>query len=67
MEILDQDVAAPETGERKRISWVLFGLLVLISALVGATSGLLLVYSTDLPQVEGLVKALACVKSVTFT
>jgi penicillin-binding protein 1A len=54
MEILDQHVAAPETGERKRISWVLFGLLVLISALVGATSGLLLVYSTDLPQVEGL-------------
>jgi len=33
---------------------VLFGLLVLISALVGATTGLLLVYTTDLPQVEAL-------------
>ena len=33
---------------------VLFGLLVLVAALVGATAGLLLVYSTDLPQVEEL-------------
>jgi penicillin-binding protein 1A len=32
----------------------LFGLLVLVSALVGATAGLLLVYTTDLPQVEAL-------------
>src|SRR6185295_3991726 len=30
------------------------GLLVLVSALVGATVGLLLVYSTDLPQVDQL-------------
>jgi penicillin-binding protein 1A len=33
---------------------VVFGLLVLLSAAVGATAGLLLVYSTDLPQVEEL-------------
>ena len=33
---------------------MLFGLLVLVSALVGATTGLLLVYTTDLPQVEAL-------------
>jgi penicillin-binding protein 1A len=33
---------------------VLFGLLVLLSAVVGAAAGLLLVYSTDLPQVEEL-------------
>ena len=33
---------------------VLFGLLVLFSALIGASAGLLLVYSTDLPQVEQL-------------
>ena len=33
---------------------LLFGLLVLVSALVGATAGLLLVYSTDLPQVDQL-------------
>jgi penicillin-binding protein 1A len=32
----------------------LFGLLVLISAAVGAAAGLILVYSTDLPQVEEL-------------
>jgi penicillin-binding protein 1A len=32
----------------------MFGLLVLASALVGATVGLVLVYSTDLPQVEEL-------------
>ena len=33
---------------------VLFGFLVLLSAAAGAASGLLLVYSTDLPQVEEL-------------
>src|ERR1700720_2659713 len=33
---------------------LVIGLLVLISALVGATAGLLLVYSTDLPQVDQL-------------
>jgi penicillin-binding protein 1A len=47
----------PETvdiGGRKVVGIVVFGLLVLLSILVGATSGLLLVYSTDLPQVEEL-------------
>jgi penicillin-binding protein 1A len=33
---------------------LLIGLMVLVSALVGATAGLLLVYSTDLPQVGQL-------------
>jgi penicillin-binding protein 1A len=33
---------------------LVIGLLVLFSALVGATAGLLLVYSTDLPQVDQL-------------
>jgi penicillin-binding protein 1A len=33
---------------------LVIGLLVLVSALVGATAGLLLVYSTDLPQVSQL-------------
>ncbi len=46
-----QDVAVPR---RKLISWVIFALLVLAAALVGTTSGLLLVYSTDLPQVDEL-------------
>jgi penicillin-binding protein 1A len=38
----------------KLVGRVLLGLLVLAAALVGATAGLLLVYSTDLPQVEDL-------------
>jgi penicillin-binding protein 1A len=33
---------------------VLFGLLILFSAVIGAAAGLVLVYSTDLPQVEEL-------------
>ncbi len=33
---------------------LVFGLLVLLSAILGAAGGLLLVYSTDLPQVEEL-------------
>jgi len=33
---------------------LVIGLLLLVSALVGATAGLLLVYSTDLPQVDQL-------------
>ena len=36
------------------IGRLVIGLLVLVSALVGATAGLLLVYSTDLPQVGQL-------------
>ncbi len=43
-----------EVAPRKLVGRVLFGLLVLLSALVGATAGLLLVYTTDLPQVEQL-------------
>jgi penicillin-binding protein 1A len=38
----------------KLVSRVLVGLLLLVSALIGATAGLLLVYTTDLPQVEAL-------------
>ncbi len=36
------------------VSRLVIGLLLLVSALVGATAGLLLVYSTDLPQVDQL-------------
>lgn len=43
-----------EIGGRRLVGRVLFGLLVLISALVGATAGLLLVYTTELPQVGAL-------------
>ncbi len=54
MKTLYQDLPGVEIAGRKLVGRVLFGLLVLGSALVGATAGLLLVYSTDLPQVEQL-------------
>jgi penicillin-binding protein 1A len=43
-----------EIAGRRLVGRVLFGLLVLVAVLVGATAGLLLVYTTDLPQVEAL-------------
>jgi len=54
LKIIYQHLPTIEIGGRKLVGRVLFGLLVLLSAAVGATSGLLLVYSTDLPQVEEL-------------
>jgi len=54
LRVIYQHLPTIEIGGRKLVGLVLFGLLVLLSAAVGATSGLLLVYSTDLPQVEEL-------------
>jgi penicillin-binding protein 1A len=54
MKIIYQHIPTIEIGGRKLVGHVLFGLLVLLSAAVGAAAGLLLVYSTDLPQVEEL-------------
>src|SRR6266849_3788214 len=54
MKIIYQHLPTIAIGGRQLDGLVLFGLLVLLSAAVGATSGLLLVYSTDLPQVEEL-------------
>jgi len=54
MKVIYQDLPPVEVAGRKLVGRVLFGLLVLVAALVGATAGLLLVYSTDLPQVEQL-------------
>src|SRR5437588_11506583 len=54
MKTLYQDLPRVEIAGRKLVGRVLFGLLILISALVGATAGLLFVYSTDLPQIEEL-------------
>ncbi len=54
MKIIYQHLPAIEIAGRKLVGRVLFGFLVLLSAAVGATVGLLLVYSTDLPQVEEL-------------
>ncbi len=49
-----QDFPASTGAENKMVGRLVIGLLVLVSALVGATAGLLLVYSTDLPQVDQL-------------
>src|SRR5438876_8143542 len=54
MKSLVQELPSVEIAKRKLVSRMLLGMLVLASALVGATAGLLLVYSTDLPQVEQL-------------
>src|SRR5258706_16096943 len=54
MKSLYEDLPPVEIAGRKLVGRVLFGLLVLISALVGATAGLLLDYTTGLPQVEAL-------------
>jgi penicillin-binding protein 1A len=54
MTFLDQDLAPVDVARRKLVGRVLFTLLVLLSSLIGATAGLLLVYSTNLPQVEQL-------------
>jgi penicillin-binding protein 1A len=49
-----QDSLAAKTPESRMVGRLLIGLMVLVSALIGATAGLLLVYSTDLPQVDQL-------------
>jgi penicillin-binding protein 1A len=54
MQSLFEDSPPLEVARRKLVGRVLLGLLVFISALVGATAGLLLVYTTDLPQVDAL-------------
>ncbi len=50
----DPPLPEVEHTHRKLARRVLFGLLVLLSALIGGAAGLLLVYTTDLPQVEDL-------------
>src|SRR5208282_3959059 len=54
MKVIFEHLPTIEIGGQKLVGRVLFGLLVLFSAAVGAAAGLLLVYSTDLPQVEEL-------------
>jgi penicillin-binding protein 1A len=51
--VLDE-LQAVESRRRKLVGRIIFGPLVFLSALIGALSGLLLIYSTDLPQVEDL-------------
>src|ERR1700740_2320499 len=54
MKVLYENLPEVEIGGRKLVGRVLFGLLILIAILVGSTGGLLLVYTTDLPQVDAL-------------
>jgi penicillin-binding protein 1A len=54
MKSLYEDLPPVEIAGQKFVGRVLFGVLVLLSAVVGAVTGLLLVYTTDLPQVEAL-------------
>ncbi len=54
MKTLYEDLPEVEIGGRKLVGRFLFALLVLVAALVGATAGLLVVYTTDLPQVDAL-------------
>ncbi|HZR57272.1 MAG TPA: PBP1A family penicillin-binding protein [Terriglobales bacterium] len=54
MNSLLQESPPVEASGRKLVGRVLFGLLVLVAAAVGAGGGLLLVYSTNLPQIEEL-------------
>jgi penicillin-binding protein 1A len=54
MKSLYQDLPEVEIAGRKVVSRLVFALLVLAAALVGGSAGLLLVYYTDLPQVDEL-------------
>jgi penicillin-binding protein 1A len=49
-----QEAPPVQSVKRKLVGPMLVGVLVLIAAAVGATAGLLLVYSNDLPQVDQL-------------
>ena len=54
MKVILQSLPAVEIGGKKLVGRLLLGLLILLSAVFGAAAGLLLVYSTGLPQVEEL-------------
>jgi penicillin-binding protein 1A len=54
MKAVFEEIAPPAAAGQKLVRRFVFGLLVFLAALVGALTGLLLVYSTDLPQVEQL-------------
>ncbi|MGH9670618.1 MAG: transglycosylase domain-containing protein, partial [Terriglobales bacterium] len=54
MQYLYSNLPPVKVAGKKLVGRVVFGLLVLVSALVGAVGGLLIVYSTDLPEVGEL-------------
>src|SRR5579884_2629422 len=49
-----EEVHAADAGRKKIFGRLIFALLVVLSAVIGALGGLFLVYSTDLPEVEQL-------------
>lgn len=54
MKFLYSDLPEFHVGGKKLVRRVVFALLVLTSALIGSLAGLLIVYSTDLPQISEL-------------
>jgi penicillin-binding protein 1A len=54
MKAVLEELQPGEMPRKRLIGRLIFGALVLMAALAGAALGLLLVYSTDLPQVEAL-------------
>src|SRR5438270_8409812 len=54
MKSIHVELPALEIAGKNVVGRVVFGLMVLVAALIGASVGLLLVYSTELPQVEQL-------------
>ena len=54
MQSVFTEFPAPAAGGPRYVGRLIIGLLILVSALVGAAVGLLTVYSTDLPQIEQL-------------
>ena len=54
MRRLYSELPAVEVGGRRLVGKVVFALLLAASAFIGAFSGLLIVYSTELPQVSEL-------------
>jgi penicillin-binding protein 1A len=54
MRSIFEEHSVEEAANNKLVGRLLLGFLVLAAAMVGATTGLLLVYSTDLPQVDDL-------------
>jgi penicillin-binding protein 1A len=54
MKVVYQPLPPVEIAGRKIMGKVVFGFLVFLAAAIGAAAGLLLVYSTDLPEVHQL-------------
>src|SRR5271169_3867160 len=52
--LITEPTAEPPHVGRRLVGNALFALLIVVAAAAGAASGLLLVYSTDLPQVTEL-------------